>query len=190
MKPGSVHHEDTELPFGARLTTLAMHRDGRGSFTEIFRAEWEIQRVCQWSMSSSRANVLRGMHVHHRHQDYVVVIGGRMHVALFDLRPEAPTYRKSYLLEMNAERMSALMIPPGVVHGFYSPEPSHYVLGTDYSYDPDDELACHWADPELRIAWPCERPEISARDQGAGTLLDLEQQLRIRSRPFQIQPEA
>ena len=47
---------------------------------------------CQWAATLSQANVLRGVHVHHRHHDYLVLLRGDS-VGLYDARPKSPTHR-------------------------------------------------------------------------------------------------
>jgi dTDP-4-dehydrorhamnose 3,5-epimerase len=155
-----------ELPEGVRISPLAMNLDSRGSLTEIFRTEWiDGPGPCQWNLAKSAANVLRGVHVHFKHDDYMVVISGRLSVGLYDARPKSPTYRQSAIFEFSAEPTSALRIPIGVMHGFYMHEPTTYVYGVNSYYDPDDELGCYWADPALGIAWPCRDPLLSERDR-------------------------
>ena len=164
-----------QLPDGVRLIALEMHRDGRGSLTEIFRSEWPTGIApCQWNVTRSNRNVLRGVHVHPYHADYLVLVQGRMTVGLYDLRRNAATHRLSALFEMTEERISALFVPPGVMHGFYFHEHTTYFYGVDAYSDANDELGCHWADPRLGLAWPCAVPQVSPRDRDAGSLAALE----------------
>jgi dTDP-4-dehydrorhamnose 3,5-epimerase len=173
------------LPEGVHLTPLKMWGDERGWLTEIFRHEWAVGvEPCQWNVTMSRPNVLRGMHVHHRHRDYLVVLSGRISVGLYDARTQSRTYRQSMLLEMSGDRLSALRVPTGVVHGVYCHDQTLYTYGVDGYYDPEDELACHWADPRLGICWPCQEPTLSERDRAAGALADLEARLRVLSPEF------
>jgi dTDP-4-dehydrorhamnose 3,5-epimerase len=59
-----------------QIVTLSPLRDRRGSLTEIFRQEWVNSVVpVQWNYVQSEANVLRGVHVHVNHIDYLVVGG-------------------------------------------------------------------------------------------------------------------
>ncbi len=160
---------------GVRFTPLMMHRDDRGTFTEIFRDEWDSGvRPCQWNATMSRPNVLRGVHVHRKHHDYLVVVSGRMSVGLFDMRRASPTRGSSRLIQFSGERLTGVSIPAGVAHGFYAHEPTLHIYGVDAYYDPSDELGCHWADPRLGIDWPCDDPELSERDRRAGSLAELE----------------
>lgn len=173
------------LPFGVRLHPLKRIEDHRGSLIEIYRDEWVTgARPCQWNATFSEANVLRGVHVHFKHDDYLVVLHGQISVGLYDARSGSPTFRGSCIVELVGGAMSALLIPSGVVHGFYCHEPSLYVYGMNSYYDPSDELGCHWADPALGIPWPCTAPRLSERDRAAVSLAELEKTLHALKPEF------
>jgi len=160
-----------QLPVGVKLTPLTMHADERGVFTELFRAEWPTGvRPIQWNVVSSEANVLRGTHVHIRHDDYLIVIRGRASVGLKDLRQGSPTEGLAAIVPVDGRRLAAITIPHGVLHGFYFHEPSTHIYAVSEYFDPADELGCHWADPDLGIEWPATDPLISARDANAEPL--------------------
>jgi len=162
------------LPHGVTLRALSTHRDRRGSLTELFRAEWEMGAPpAQWNYVESEARVLRGVHAHFRHSDYLFLLRGRSTIGLHDLREGSPTEGLSALVELRGEELSALYIPPGVAHGFYMHEPSIHVYAVSEYWDPADELGCHWADPGLGLRWPDESPLISERDAGLSTLDEL-----------------
>jgi dTDP-4-dehydrorhamnose 3,5-epimerase len=153
------------LPDGVRLVSLAMHADDRGVFTELFRQSWFATLApVQWNAVHSKANVLRGVHVHLRHADYVTVVSGRALFGLCDLRPDSPTAGLRAAIEVGGQEMTAVMIPPGVAHGFYFREPSLHVYAVSEYWDVEDELGCHFADPELGLEWPTATPLVSERD--------------------------
>ena len=158
------------LPSGTRIHPLATHADERGAFTELFREEWDTGvSPVQWNAVASAAGVMRGVHVHVRHGDYLTVVSGRAHVGLRDLRHASPTAGLATLIELRADAMAAIVIPPGVAHGFLFAEPSLHVYAVTHYWDHDDELGCHWADPELEIAWPQPPALVSDRDTHAGS---------------------
>jgi dTDP-4-dehydrorhamnose 3,5-epimerase len=173
-RPHQLSVSPPALPAGVRLRPLATHADPRGSFTEVFREEWEVGvEPVQWNVVRSAAGVLRGVHVHPRHGDYFLVVGGRALVGLRDLRRGSPTEGLSALVELRGDALAALTIPPGVAHGFYLPEPSIHLYSVSHYWDPADELGCHWRDPALGIPWPCTEPLLSPRDAEAAPLADL-----------------
>jgi len=163
-----------ELLTGTVLQPLLAHRDARGLVAEFYRADWGGRApAVQWTMIVSEAGVLRGVHLHLRHTDYLVVLLGRIHLGLRDLRPGSPTAGRSVQLELCGERPATLVIPPGVAHGLYFPEHTAFALGLSRPYDPLDEIGCHWRDPELGFDWPTTKPRLSARDEGLPPLREL-----------------
>ena len=161
----------TQLPAGTLLRPLKTHADDRGAFTELHRREWGTGvEPIQWNAVWSEEGVLRGVHVHIRHDDYLTVPVGRASVGLRDLRRGSPTEGLAALVELGREQPAALVIPRGVAHGFYFHEPSLHVYAVSEYWDADDELACHWADPELSIAWPSATAFVSDRDRDAQPL--------------------
>jgi len=156
---------ESDLPLGVERRPLVIQRDARGSFSELYRAEWGVGLdPIQWSVTASRASTLRGMRVHPRHDDYLVVVQGRISVGLRDLRPGSPTENRSAVIELCGNDPAGLFIPHGVAHGFYSHDASIYVLGVSSYFDEADELGFHWADPALEIRWPATSPTVSDRD--------------------------
>lgn len=171
------------LPKDVFLHALEPHGDDRGVFTELFRCSWGLDVApVQWNLVRSEANVLRGVHVHHRHADYLIVAAGRATIGLHDLRETPSTAGLAALVELSGERPAALVVPPGVAHGFYFHEPSLHVYAVSHEWDPSDELGCRWDDPELALAWPCDDPLLSPRDRGLSTLSELRVALRAEQR--------
>lgn len=159
------------LPEGVELLELVPHADDRGVFTELFRDSWQLLVVpVQWNAVRSEAHVLRGVHAHWRHADYLTLVAGRATVGLHDLREGSATEGLGASVELSASAPSALTIPQGVAHGFFFHEPSIHVYAVTHDWDPSDELGCRWDDPALEIRWPCSEPLISERDRGLGPL--------------------
>jgi len=163
-----------KLPVGVRLRSLTSHFDYRGNLTELFRANWETGIApLQWNLAKSGAGVLRGVHVHLKHDDYLIVVQGKASIGLRDLRRGSPTEGVAVVVEMCGEPLTALTIPPGVAHGFFFHEPSIHVYSVSEYWDPADELGCHWADPALEIPWPMTTAIISERDAALPPLSEL-----------------
>jgi dTDP-4-dehydrorhamnose 3,5-epimerase len=131
----------------------------------------------QWNAVHSAAGTLRGVHVHVRHDDYLILLSGRATIGLRDLRIGSPTEGVSALVELTDEKLCALAIPHGVAHGFYFSEPSLHLYAVSEYWNVADELACHWADPDLELDWPAEPILVSGRDATAPPLSRLLEQL-------------
>jgi dTDP-4-dehydrorhamnose 3,5-epimerase len=162
------------LPFGVELHQLEPHADERGVFTELFRDSWGLPVTpAQWNTVRSERNVLRGVHVHWRHSDYLTVVAGRASIGLHDLREGSETEGLGALVELTGDQPAALTIPIGVAHGFYFHEPSIHVYAVSHEFDPGDELGCRWDDPALHIPWSSSEPSLSERDRTLGSLSEL-----------------
>ena len=159
------------LPHGLLLSPLEPHRDDRGTFLELYREEWSTNvDPIQWNAVHSNAGVLRGVHVHPRHDDYLTIVRGRATVGLRDLRDGSPTEDASACVELSEERPTAISIPHGVAHGFYFQEPSTHIYSVSHYWDMADELGCRWDDPGLEIPWPQREAQISPRDAALPSL--------------------
>lgn len=163
------------VPAGVRIELLKTNADDRGSLTELFRQQWYEgdKPPIQWNCVKSKSNVLRGVHVHHIHEDYLFVAEGRMLLALYDIRRSSTTFRQGTIIEVKGENPNIVSIPVGVAHGFYFPESALVFYGvTDY-WDLKDELECRWDDPGLKLPWQITNPVLSTRDEEAGSLADM-----------------
>ena len=143
---------------GVVLRKLTAHTDPRGAFTEVYSDEWGLALAPrQWSIVHSRARTLRGMHLHRRHAEYFLLLTGRCHVGLYDLREDSVSHGRSLLIELRADSASCVSFPAGIVHGWYFSEDSMHLQAVSEpyrSYRSDDNLGCHYADPELALTWP------------------------------------
>lgn len=156
---------------GVAFRALPSFEDARGGFRETFRACWfgDDVRFVQGNASVSVPNVLRGMHYHLGQDDYWVLLGGTVTVALADLRRAEPRR-----VEVRTMRVGdAVYIPRGVAHGFYAHDQVLLTYLVTAYYDGSDELGVAWDDPDLGIPWPCRAPILSQRDQANPRLCDI-----------------
>jgi dTDP-4-dehydrorhamnose 3,5-epimerase len=161
---------------GVLLRPLTPACDLRGSLCEIHRDSWNLApRPLQWDFINTRAKVLRGVHVHRRRYDHIVVVGGVATVGLVDLRRSTPSFRRGMTLRADGESPRILIIPPGVAHGIYAHGPVTYLYGLSAYYDGVDQAGCRFDDPALGIDWPSRDPILLPRD---AALPDFETLLR------------
>lgn len=158
-----------------------MHRDARGSFAEHFVADRDFGiEPLQWSVVHSAPGVLRGMHVHVRHDEFFSVISGHATVGLYDLRPNSPTAGQSALFEIYGNDPLQLVFPRGLLHGWLFHEPTAHLQATSeahVTYNADDNWGAHWSDPELGISWPMEPTILSERAAAFGSVASLRERL-------------
>ncbi|WP_241777014.1 dTDP-4-dehydrorhamnose 3,5-epimerase family protein [Acidovorax sp. Root275] len=165
---------------GVQIRRLQPWEDERGRLTEVFRNEWHPTLLpVQWNHVRSRPRVLRGVHVHVRHTDHLLVLGGTMLLGLVDLREGTEHFRRSTVLELSGTEPTMVSIETGVAHGFYFPEPADILYSVTHYWDPvTDELGCRWDDAGLGLDWPVSDPILSPRDQNAKSLNALLEELR------------
>ncbi len=96
------------------------------------------------------------MHFHRRQSDLWVAVSGRFQVGLFDLRKEGGV---GYTLELDPEHPQALLIPPGVAHGFLALSEATLLYMVTEAYDGTDEHGFRFDDPGLGFAWSRTDPD-------------------------------
>ena len=163
----------TAIP-GVVVVDIEAPADDRGSFGRLqcpdeFAAAGHPFTPAQTSLSRNpRAGTLRGMHYQpapHAETKLVRAVRGRMFDVALDLRPDSPTLRKWFGIELSAENACALLIPKGVAHGFLTLEADTDVLyQISPAFSPGHEAGVRWNDAAFAIAWPRAPALISERD--------------------------
>ncbi len=177
--------QPTALP-GVMRRTLVRHDDPRGTLREAWRASWladlDLPALAQANHTISRAGALRGLHFHLRQTDIWVVLDGRAHVGLADIRDlldgatdKAPT------LSLELTSGDCLVIPVGVAHGLWALTDVSLLYLVTEEYDGSDEQGFAWNDLTAGVSWPGGDPVLSERDRSAPTMEEAIR--RGRSRP-------
>ncbi len=158
----------------AYLIEPVVYRDKRGFFMEpynrrVFEANGiDIDFVQDNHSLSVERGVLRGLHFQrapHAQTKLIRAVCGAIYDAIVDLRPDSPTYRQWYGVELNDQNMRMLLVPKGFAHGFCTlSENCHIQYKVDDFYAPDADGGIRWNDPELKIEWPVENPILSDKD--------------------------
>lgn len=168
---------------GAVIIEPRVFGDERGFFLETFQAERYQQLAgidlpfVQDNHSRSGKNVLRGLHFQKTKPQgkLVRVVKGEVFDVAVDIRSGSSTYGKWAGVLLNEDNKRQLWVPPGLAHGFVvlSDTADFEYKCTDY-YDPSDEGAIIWNDPDIAIEWPEGiEPILSAKDQAASRFKDL-----------------
>ena len=154
---------------------LDAHHDDRGQLIETFRHEWFRQAppMIQATRSDSRRGVIRALHYHVRQADYWYVSGGRLFMAMHDLRRSSPTQGTTQTVEIGEGNDVAVYVPPGVAHGFQALTDATLTYLVDHYYDPADEHGLAWDDPQAAVPWPLADPMLSDRDRANPKLADI-----------------
>ncbi len=160
----------TELP-GAFVVELEPHADERGFFARQwcareFAAHGLDARLAQASLSHNNARgTLRGMHYQaapYREAKLVRCVRGAVHDVIVDLRPGSPSRGRWIGVPLDAERRTALYVPPGFAHGFLTlRDDTEVIYQMGEVYVPAAARGFRWNDPSFAIRWPFDPVVIS-----------------------------
>ena len=170
---------------GAWLAETPVWSDNRGYFLEWFKSDEVFAKtgfdfsVKQANISLSNKGVIRGIHYSLAvggQAKWVSCLSGSIIDVVVDIRPGSPTYKKVEHIDLKAGDGKALLIGPGLGHGFIALEDNtviSYLLTSKYS--PELEFGILPTDTELNIDWHLEslggmNPVLSEKDAEAPTL--------------------
>lgn len=162
---------DTGIP-GLVVIEPVMHRDERGFFLEVYRADKFEElgipiRFVQDNHSKSAQGTLRGLHFQNPHGQGKLVRAacGEVFDVAVDIRLGSPTFGRYHGIYLSDKNCRMMFIPDGFAHGFCvtSPVADFIYKCTDF-YAPECERGIRWDDPELHIAWPLSNPSLSEKD--------------------------
>lgn len=149
---------------GAWVVDLDRISDERGHFARTFdSAEWtsrgmDLDVVQCNSSFNERAGTLRGMHFQaepHGEPKLVRCVRGAIHDVIVDLRPQSPTHRRAFGVELSAENGRALYVPVKMAHGFQTlSDHSEVLYMMGHEYVPEAASGVRWDDPAFGIDWP------------------------------------
>jgi len=169
-----MHFSTTSLP-GVRVIDPSPHADDRGRFMRAWCAgEFEEQGIhfvpVQANMGfSKKKGTIRGMHFQEApalEAKLVRCTRGAMFDLALDLRPDSPTYRQWFGVELSAENGRMLFVPENCAHGYQTLEDAtemHYM--TSALYSPSAARGVRFDDPAFDIHWPLAATVISEQDR-------------------------
>jgi dTDP-4-dehydrorhamnose 3,5-epimerase len=164
---------ETPLP-GAYLIDLEKRGDDRGFFARAFcenefAAHGLAPRFVQVNNSlSAGKGTLRGMHYQlapRAETKLVRCIRGALYDLILDLRPDSPTFGRSFGAELTAENRRMMYVPKGFAHGFITlADDTEAFYFADEFYAPDRERGVRWNDPRFDLQWPIPPAVLSDKD--------------------------
>ncbi|ARJ47394.1 dTDP-4-dehydrorhamnose 3,5-epimerase [Candidatus Pelagibacter sp. RS39] len=153
---------------GLKIIKTKMFFDNRGFFKEVFKNNLIKKNFKFDVMSSSKKNVIRGLHIQTKKPQakvITVVLGKIMDVAV-DLRKNSKTFGKYYSLIISDKSEYSFYIPEGFAHGFLCLSNKcivHYKC-SEYRHK-ESETTLDWRDQEVKIKWPIKKPILSKKDK-------------------------
>ena len=157
--------------------------DDRGYFYEsfnekVFESLTGIQpNFIQDNQSYSSKGTLRGLHFQKgeaAQAKLVRVTKGSAYDVAVDLRPDSPTFKQWYGVELSEENHLQFFIPRGFAHAFIALEDNTiFQYKVDNYYSGANDGGVIWNDPELAITWPELKLELSEKDKNLPKLNQL-----------------
>lgn len=159
---------------GVWTRSLPRFEDERGFFEELFRESEAPQLVppfIQDSLSFSRGNVLRGLHVQVDQWQLVTLLRGELLDVLLDVSPHSENYGQSRSIELSESGTNQILLQPGIAHGYaiLSEDVLIHYKSTVY-YGDTDQFGVLWSSPELSVHWPRKSWTVSTRDSAFPTV--------------------
>ncbi len=157
---------------GVKLLAPIRYEDARGSFSEIYNAEYFRQTglACEFvldSLSLSHrperfaACIARPPHA----QDKLIrVARGAVFDVVVDIRAASPTFGRHCAFRLDDRMGTQLFVPKGFLHGFctWNPLPE-VVYKLSAHYAPEAEYGVLWNDPTWKSNGRFHRPRRSCR---------------------------
>jgi len=164
--------KSTELDGVLEITPPTNFEDFRGSYVElynerIYQESGITQQFIQDDISTSRGNVLRGIHGDQFTTKLVTCLEGSFYLVVVNNDPLSAQYRKWQAFTLSSQNRVQILIPPKFGNGHLVLTESaifHYKQTTEY--DRSGQFTILWNDPEFNLWWPTTNPIVSRRDQG------------------------
>jgi dTDP-4-dehydrorhamnose 3,5-epimerase len=144
---------------GVRVRPLKRNADERGYLMEVLRRDWEdvFSGFAQAYVSLNYPGVIRAWHYHKRQTDVFVCLSGMIKVPLYDGRENSQTTGEVNEFFIGDDNPAAILIPPGVYHGYKTVGTSPSLLlnfPTElYDRDHPDEFRVRYDSPDVPYSW-------------------------------------
>ena len=149
--------------------------DDRGFFARAFCADEFAAHgvsadIVQMNLSgNNHAGIFRGLHYQaapHEESKFMRCITGRSFNVAVDMRPDSPTFRQWFGVELDATEHRALVVPEGFANGYQALDDGTEVLySTTARYAPEAERGVRVDDPSLGIELPMPITSRTTKDE-------------------------
>lgn len=145
-------------------------KDERGYFFESFnqnnfnKTTGLNLNFVQDNESKSQYGTIRGLHMQKgkmAQAKLVRVVKGKIKDIVIDIRPDSPTFKQKFAIELSEENKTQVFIPKGCLHGFsVLSDEAIFKYKCDNYYNKQAELGVNPFDRELRINWEIPENEV------------------------------
>ena len=147
-------------------------QDFRGSYVEtynerLYKENGINQNFIQDDISTSKKNVLRGIHGDESTYKLVSCLYGEFYLVVVNNDPRSSRYKYWQSFNLSDVNRKQVLIPPMHGNGHLVLSESciyHYKQTTEYNRE--GQFTIMWNDPKYNIKWPTNNPILSKRDGG------------------------
>lgn len=154
---------------------LSPHFDERGFFMRTFddkifnEASLNFNWVQENHSKTAKKGTIRGLHYQfppYAETKLIRCIRGKVLDVFVDLRKGSPTFGQWNSVELSEDNFKMALVPRGFAHGFCTlTDDCEVVYKVDNYYSPQHECGIIWNDPDLKIEWNTENPNLSEKDK-------------------------
>jgi len=168
--------EFTELKLkGAFLVSVKKIEDNRGYFgrawcRDEFAKHGLNPNMLQLNVGfSHKKGTLRGMHYQekpHEEAKFIRCTRGAIYDVIVDLRPDSPTHKQWFGIELTQDNGTMLYAPEGFAHGYQTlTDDADFYYLTSAAYASGAAKGARYNDQAFGIQWPLPPSIISEPDQ-------------------------
>jgi len=155
---------------GVKVYSPDVFTDYRGDLWTIWRqGEFKGLNFNHDKVSTSRKNVLRGIHGDFKSWKLVTCLSGELYFVAADNRKSSETYMMWDSMVLDSKTRKQVLLPPGVGNGFLvlsDESVFHYKWCYEGPYpDVEEQFTIKWNDPDFQINWPIDKPILQLRDK-------------------------
>lgn len=141
---------------GVIITPLRRIPDDRGRIMHIMKSsDPDYNQFGEVYMSTVYPGVIKGWHIHDEMTLNYVVVKGMIKFALYDDRPDSPTFQKMQEIVFGEHNYVRVTVPPRVWNGFMGigTEEAMVINLTDIPHDPNEIHRCDPHDCHIPYKW-------------------------------------
>jgi len=163
---------------GVWFRTTQIFPDARGYFFEELRTSSlpaGVPNFVQDSISYSKRNVLRGMHLQQEQWQLITLLSGQIFDVILNLDKKSSEYKQSSSISLSWDGMNQVLIRPGIAHGYAVLGESamiHYKSSVYYGHSA--QIGVHWQSNEIVNHWPDQSWKLSERDSSFKLLKEMD----------------
>ncbi|PCJ50708.1 MAG: dTDP-4-dehydrorhamnose 3,5-epimerase [Gammaproteobacteria bacterium] len=160
----------TELDGVLLIKPFTQFEDFRGNYIEsynekAYKKAGITSDFIQDDISTSKYNVLRGLHGDEKTEKLVTCPYGSLFFVAVNNNPLSKQYKKWFSTTLSDKNKLQVYVPSNFAIGFLVvSEVGLFQYKQTTYYEDCNQFTLAWNDPQLNIAWPVDNPILSKRD--------------------------